>query len=447
VIPSLSSSVDASSFQYVVGIDIGSQTCSFCALKPDKSQVIKPTEFANATAGFGLFLEKIEQLGAAPEHILIGLEATSRYGENLYHVLQSRGYQLCLLHPRQTHQFAQQRGLRAKTDKLDATTIARVLVSGEARRGYVPTELIATYRELVRLQTHLADEAARYKNEIQALLVVVFPEFGQVFSDPCRATALALLQLYPSAQAIVTAGVETITATLHERAPHNYGRHTAQQLVSLAQRSIGSGVGTSARSTSLKILCDQLVHTQKNLAQLESEIDKLLDTDTGAKGLQSMPEFGDKTVAVLRAELGDVTRFQNTNQVVAYAGLDLEVKESGKWKGQTKLSKRGSGRLRRILYMAAVRCIRLKDSAFGAYYHRLVARGMKGREAMIAVMRKMLTVAYHLLRTEQMYGKIGSRRGLTISMASFLQTSSPGYIRLISLKRLSLHHSRPLKNP
>ena len=139
-----SASVDASSFQLVVGIDISSQTCRFCALKPDKSQVIKPTEFANAPTGFGMLQEKLEQLGVPPEQVLIGLEATSRYGENLYHFLESRGYQLCLLHPRQTHQFAQQRGLRAKTDKLDATTIARVLLSGEARRGYVPSDLIAT---------------------------------------------------------------------------------------------------------------------------------------------------------------------------------------------------------------------------------------------------------------------------------------------------------------
>jgi len=138
-----SSPVDPSSFTYVVGIDIGSQTCSFCTLKPDKSQVIKPTEFANAPAGFAVLLDKLERLGVSPEQILIGLEATSRYGENLYRFLESRGYQLCLLHPRQTHQFAQRRGLRAKTDKLDATTIARVLRSLEARRGYVPTDLIA----------------------------------------------------------------------------------------------------------------------------------------------------------------------------------------------------------------------------------------------------------------------------------------------------------------
>lgn len=392
-----SSPVDASSFQYVVGIDIGSQTCSVCALKPDKSQVLKPINFANAAPGFAVLLEKLEHLAVSPWQILIGLEATSRYGENLYHFLESRGYQLCLLHPRQTHQFAQQRGLRAKTDKLDATTIARVLLSGDARRGYVPGDLIATYRELVRLHSQLTDEAARYKNEIHAMLSVLFPEFSQVFSDPCRATALALLKLYPSAQAMLTAGVETIAAKLHELAPRNYGRSTAEQLVRLAQQSTSSGTAISARSTSLKILCDQLEHTQTNLAQLEGEIDKLLDTDKGSKGLQSVPEFGHKTVAVLRAELGEVTRFQRTDQVVAYAGLDLEVKESGKWKGQVKLSKRGSGRLRRILYLAVVRCIRLEGSAFGAYYHRLVARGMKKREAMMAVMRKMLTVAYRLL--------------------------------------------------
>jgi transposase len=101
-----SSPIDISSFRYVVGIDIGSELCSFCVLKPDKSQVIKPTEMSNAASGFALLNEQLEQLGVASAQTLIGLEATSRYGENLYRFLESRGYQLCLLHPRQTHQFA-----------------------------------------------------------------------------------------------------------------------------------------------------------------------------------------------------------------------------------------------------------------------------------------------------------------------------------------------------
>ena len=194
------------------------------------------------------------------------------------------------------------RGLRAKTDQLDATTIARVLRSCEARRGYVPTEVIATYRELVRLHTHLSDEVARYKNEIQARLRVLFPEFSQIFADPCRATALALLTRYPSAQAIASAGVEAIAALLHEVAPRTYGRSTAERLVHLARAAVSGGMALGARSTSLKIVCDQLEHTQANLAQLEREIDNLLETDAGARGLGSVPEFGHKTVAVRRAE-------------------------------------------------------------------------------------------------------------------------------------------------
>ena len=135
----------------------------------------------------------------------------------------------------------------------------------------------------MRLHTHLSDEVARYKNEIQGLLSVLFPEFSQVFADPCRVTAIALLKRFPSAQAIAAAGVEAIAATLHEVAPRTYGRKTAERLLHLAQHSVSGGTALVARSTSLRIVCDQLEHTQANLAQLEREIDNMLETDEGAK--------------------------------------------------------------------------------------------------------------------------------------------------------------------
>ena len=118
------------------------------------------------------------------------------------------------------------------------------------------------------------------------------------------------------------------------------------------------------------------------------------------KGLQQVPEFGPKTVAVLRAELGDVQRFSRTDEVIAYGGMDIEIKESGLWKGKAKLSKRGSGLLRRVLYMTALRCIHRDGSAFGVYYQRLVERGLKKGSALMAVMRKMLAVAAHFLMHE-----------------------------------------------
>lgn len=119
--------LDPASFASVVGIDIGSEQCCFTVLTPDKQVVIKPTDLANAASGFAFLHQRLMSLNVAPSQMVIGLEATSRYGENLFHFLQHQGYHLCLLHPRQTHEFAKQRGVRAKTDRLDATTIARVL--------------------------------------------------------------------------------------------------------------------------------------------------------------------------------------------------------------------------------------------------------------------------------------------------------------------------------
>ena len=363
--------------------------------------VVKSVTFTNAREGWQIWEEKLRQLDVPPHQILIGMEATSCYHENLSHELEQRGYVLRLLHPRQTHQFHERQGLRAKTDRLDARTIARVLLSGEARAGYVPSDQVVTYRELVRLHTHLSDEAAAYQNEIQALVVVLFPEFTRIFADPCGQTALTVLKAFPSAQALAEAGVEPLFQLLRAQKPAHYGRPTAQKLVAVAKESASSGRAIAGRSLSLRILCDQLEHTQANLARLDAEIEQLLTSDPGVKGLQQVPGFGPKTVAVLRAELGDVQRFARTDEVIAYGGMDIEIKESGLWKGKAKLSKRGSGLLRRMLYMAALRSISLEGSAFGAYYQRLVARGLKKRSALTAVMRKMLAVAAHLLSHEE----------------------------------------------
>lgn len=113
--------------KYVCGVDIGSQSCSGCITRPDKSVVVKSITFANAREGWKVWEEKLSQLDAAPNQIVVGMEATSRYHENLYHELEQQGYQMRLLHPGQTHHFHQQQGLRAKTDRLDAMTIARAL--------------------------------------------------------------------------------------------------------------------------------------------------------------------------------------------------------------------------------------------------------------------------------------------------------------------------------
>jgi len=399
---------------HVVGIDVGMESCTMCCLARNKQPLIPATPFANTLTGFNTLFERLDGLGVPPELVLIGLEATSRYGENLFQALLKRGYQVWRLASRADPCLCPTTGhARQNGSTRCPHHCAGVARAGEARFGYVPSEQVAAYRELLRVHHQLSDDLVRYKNEIHAVLVVQFPEFTQVFADPTRPTALAVLKRYPSAQAIAQTPVEALSAFLHEIAPHHYGLPTAQTLIRLATASINSGLAVSARASSLRILCDQLEHTQHNLEELEREIDQFLEQDPKAKGMLSVPEFGSLTIAVLRAELGDLTRFTRIDQVVAYVGLDLLVKQSGKWRGQTKLSKRGSGRVRRILYLAALRSIARQASPFGTYYHRLVARGMKKGMAVVAVMRKMLIVAVHLILTEESYdpGRVAVQAG------------------------------------
>src|SRR5918998_4556825 len=212
---------------YVVGIDVGSDSCAVCILRPDKTAVRSPFMIANAAPGFTRLAADLAQLGCAPQQICVGLEATGRYWENLYQFLLPLGYAMVLVHPGQAHHFAQQRGLRAKTDKLDAGTVARAVLSDELRPAYVPSDLIGAYRELVRLQTGLTDAAARHKQEIRDLLIVLFPEVTQVFKDPTGPTALALLHAYPGAAAVAAAGVDAVTRLLQGVAPRKYGPRTA----------------------------------------------------------------------------------------------------------------------------------------------------------------------------------------------------------------------------
>ncbi len=114
------------------------------------------------------------------------------------------------------------------------------------------------------------------------MLVVLFREFTQVFADPTGKTALALLKFYPLAQSIIEAGIETVGLKLHELAPRNYGQATAVRLVELAGHSAAPGLARMARSKSFSILCDQLSHTLLNFSEVESELAKWLDGDSGA---------------------------------------------------------------------------------------------------------------------------------------------------------------------
>jgi len=125
---------------------------------------------------------------------------------------------------------------------------------------------------------------------------------------------LALLRAYTGAAAVATPSMDGLTALLQEVAPGKYGPRTAERLAVLAHQSCASPVAVTTRSHCLQILIDQVCQTQAHLGELERDLAGLIERDESMAGLQRVPEFGTETVAVLRAELGDVARFRGARK-------------------------------------------------------------------------------------------------------------------------------------
>lgn len=206
--------------------------------------------------------------------------------ENLYRELEQRGYVLRLLHPRQTHQFHEQQGLRAKTDRLDAMTIERRVVERGGTCRLCPQRtsghLSGTGTFAYAFGRRGGSVSKRDPGSGCSALPRVHPGLCRSLRTDCSRSPQSFSKV---AQAVAEAGIEPLFQLFRAQKPAHYGRPTAQKLVAFARQSASSGRALTGRSVSLRILCDQLEHTRANLARLDAEIESLLANDPGVKGL------------------------------------------------------------------------------------------------------------------------------------------------------------------
>jgi transposase len=392
----------------VVGIDVAKQAHVVCALEaPSGALRHKPSRIEATAEGYALLQAWLETWSPR-ETILMGLEATGPLWEPLYDALSQRGYAVILLNPRQTASWAASLGLRAKTDGLDAHTLARGLLAGWARASTLPSESIQALRTLTRARRDLIQTRTAARQRLHDQLVVLFPEFVRFLpslpgrTDLGQAAVLQLLSAYSSAQAMAHAPLDEVVATLEQLSAGRWGREHALALHELARRSTASSRAVAARSLVVRTLARQLLELNTHITELEAASADLLTADADGQRLQQIPGIGPQGAATIRAELGDICRFQRVDEVVAYAGLDPRTRQSGAFMGQKRLSKRGPGALRHALYLAAFVAARCRPE-WQLRYQRLLARGRAKKEAFTILARALLRVIYHLLRTGQAY--------------------------------------------
>lgn len=386
---------------FIVGIDIAKRSHEAVVIAEDGQIVRKAFNFRNNCTGYNLLLEQVRKLTSVKSQIVFAMESTAHYWLALYARLLKDGYTVIVLNPIQSHSLRELYIRKAKTDARDSLIIADLVRFGRCKASNVPQDKLLALRELCRSRAYLIDVAADLKRKLIALLDRIFPEYESLFAPIFGKASIAVLRRYPTPQKVKNANLEKLTEILWESSGGHFGEWKARQLKEAAYNSFGIEDSCGVYSALLGTFLEQILSLTEQADVIEKQIASLL------KGfdshLTSIPGVGTVMAATILSEIGDISRFSSADKLLAYAGLDPSVKQSGEFKSnQNRMSKRGSPYLRRAIWLAstvAVQC----DPMFRAYYEKKMAEGLHYMNVIGHVSRKMTAVIFAVLRDGQPY--------------------------------------------
>lgn len=380
---------------YYVGIDVGKFSHSVCVL--DQAGQKSQLSIDNNASGFESLRKKLFSLPSL-ENILVGMEATGHYFLNVYEFLLKLGLkteQLALLNPLQVKAFRNTNLRGAKSDNVDAERIAVLLRFGDFQRCNVSVDQLVNLRELTRLRSDLVANLADLKRKIIAVLDRIFPEFALVFNNQFGTTAVALLTDYPTPEELAELPLEKLTTIIKGLSKRGLNQKKILKLHHGAQNSIGISFGKEAFKFELGILLSRLKVFQQQINILEEKIVGLVKNFNSQ--IFTIPGVGETTGAAIIAEVGDIENFNSSSKLIAFAGLDPKLRESGKYQGKTPISKRGSKYLRNALWSAAMVACRCQEK-FKKDYQERRSKGRSHRYAVTAAANKLTKIIYHILK-------------------------------------------------
>ncbi len=370
------------------GIDIAAETHVVALVDEHGALLVKPTPFGEDAAGY----QTLRALLGSPEDLLIAMEATGHYWQNLFAVLAAEGFALALLNPVRTRRFAEEELARAKTDAIDAVGIARFAAQKRPAVTRLPEAATQELRELVRLRDRLRQEFGDRVRQLHRLVDLGFPEFTRYVPDLKGRLAAGLLAAYPTAHAFQGVSVARLAALRYDRV-HRVGCALARALLEAAAVSVGQHHGP-AYQLQVRYLCEDLELLRCRIAALEQDMERTLQAHEVGTLLTTIVGIGVQTAARLVAELGDPSAFRSAAALAAYVGVVPGTRQSGKRRlAHARLAPTGHARLRAALWMPTLVAVRT-NPWLRAYYDRLRARGKLPKVALIAALHKLLFAVY-----------------------------------------------------
>ena len=385
---------------YIVGIDIGKNHHEASIVSPEGKQIGRSLRFATTHKGADSLMSFIfKNIGNSP--CVFGMEATGHYWYPIYSFLKAKGYTIYVINPIQSDSLRKMYIRQTKNDSIDSFLIAEVIRFGQFGTTSMADENILAMRQLCRYRDSVISSRTEIKLRIGTIMEQIFPEYEKQFSSLWLSTSMGILEKYLTPENIENAPIDELFEIIKDKSHNKLTMKKAISIREAAADTFGIKIAQDAFSFQLKQLIDRMNFLDKQIEALDCQILEYYEKFDCY--LHTIPGIGMIAAATILAEIGDISRFKNSSSLIAFAGIDPTVRQSGEFNStHNHMSKRGSPYLRHAIFLAATTCS-FHNSPLNAYYKKKRDQGKHHLTATGAVARKLTTVIYAVLRDSKPY--------------------------------------------
>ena len=385
---------------YIVGIDIGKNHHEASIVSPEGKQIGRSLRFATTHKGADSLMSFIfKNIGNSP--CVFGMEATGHYWYPIYSFLKAKGYTIYVINPIQSDSLRKMYIRQTKNDSIDSFLIAEVIRFGQFGTTSMADENILAMRQLCRYRDSVISSRTEIKLRIGTIMEQIFPEYEKQFSSLWVSTSIGILEKYLTPENIENAPIDELFEIIKDKSHNRLTKAKAISIKEAAADTFGIKIAQDAFSFQLKQLIDRMNFLDKQIEALDCQILEYYEKFDCY--LHTIPGIGMIAAATILAEIGDINRFKSSSALVAFAGIDPTVRQSGEFSStHNHMSKRGSPYLRHAIFLAATTCS-FHNSPLNAYYKKKRDQGKHHLTATGAVARKLTTVIYAVLRDSKPY--------------------------------------------
>ena len=385
-----------------VGIDVAKDKHDCFITNSDGEVLSKSFTISNNRKGFDTLFQKIISVSNDLSKVKVGLEATGHYSYNLLGFLLDKGLPTYVINPLHTNLYRKSLSLRkTKTDQVDSRTIATMMMSDMNLKPYSDTSYHnEELKSLTRYRFDKVKERAKLKSSVSRLVCILFPELEKLVPTLHMASVYDLLSEFPSADAVAAAHLTRLSNLLSESSKGRYGKDTAVMFRKAARSSIGSHM--PAKSLELKHTIKLIHELTIEIDEIETAIKRIMDEEIQPPIL-TIPGISYRMGAMIIAEIGDFSRFDSADKILAYAGMSPSTYQSGQLDNcHSHMEKRGSRYLRYALYNAA-KYVCHWDESFGTYLEKKRSEGKHYNVALSHATKKLVRLIFAMEKSRRAY--------------------------------------------